>query len=152
MFRLFKLLGIMVAFVSMVDRASALSFEAVAATEDYTVTNMSAFDLTLHDFSLVLVTTPPTFINLITSPSPVTLSNGNSYTLELNNLSVGVTYNVSFTPFSTSTPTKFSEVVSTVPLPAGFPLFAMALLALGSLGYFGARRNKARTASELFAA
>jgi hypothetical protein len=138
LYKLIKVLGMMTVLFASVDRASAFSFEAAGSSEFYTYTNDSTFSVTLENV-LLFDGTSPTGIGQSFAPAP--LSAGQSVTEVLSGLTAGDTYQTSPIAVSQGTPTKFSESVSAVPLPAGFPLFAMGLIALGSLGYFGTRKK-----------
>jgi hypothetical protein len=137
MLRLIKILGMCAVLFSSIDRASALSFTADATSEQYQYTNESAFSVSLSSVLLFIGATQ------VSSPSfsAVTLATGQTFAETISNLSVGTTYTTVPITVSEFTPTKFAEAVGAVPLPAGFPLFAMALLALGSVAYFGTRNR-----------
>jgi hypothetical protein len=135
MFKLVKILGVMAVLFGTVDHASALSFTATASTEDYTITNQSLFTISGN----VAFDTSSNVTVFTTSPS-FSLGLGASFSEPITGLTSGDVYHTVLNVTGNGTPTIVSESVSAVPLPAGFPLFAMALLALVSLAYFG-RRN-----------
>jgi hypothetical protein len=136
MFKLVKILGVMAVLFATVNHASALSFTASGSSEEYTIQNLSLFtisgDVAFETSSNVTVFT--------TSPS-FSLVTGASFSQLITGLTSGDAFHTVLNVTGSSTPTVVAESVAAVPLPAGFPLFAMALLALASLAYFG-RRNR----------
>jgi hypothetical protein len=140
MSKLVKILGVLALLLTTVEQASAASFldtiVATASTEDFVVENLGPTSISLSGlfFSLNASGVP----NLLNTNSSVVPA-GLSFSEVLNNLTVGATYNASFT--TSANPLVVSVSLSPVPLPAGFPLFAMALLVLGSVGYFGMRKK-----------
>jgi hypothetical protein len=164
MFKLFKGLGILAAVISSIGSASAATlFEDV----DVTYSNSTPFSLT----SVTLVLTGGS-TNLLGSFNGGTLSGSGTILNEVIQLTAGDSYTFSFAghtdpgpgsnisgtaaifastvPTSTSTnlnnPGVFNITVgatlSPVPLPSGFPLFAMGLIALGAFGYHSVRSRK----------
>jgi hypothetical protein len=138
MFKLVKILGVMAVLFATVDHASALSFTAAASSEDYTITNLSGFTISGNvafdnSSNLTVFTTSPNF----------SLGNGASFSEVITGLTSGDVFHSVLNVTGNGTPTVVAESVSAVPLPAGFPLFAMALIALASLAYFGGRNRSA---------
>jgi hypothetical protein len=133
MLKLVKVLGVLAALFTTVDRASALSFTA-SAPFTYSITNQSTFAIQGDiEFYSGLI---PGSGTLQGQTDHFTLLTNQTFTEVINGLSGPL--NTLLHGGGDGTPTKFAEAV---PLPAGLPLFAMALLALGAFGYFGARRK-----------
>lgn len=162
--RLLGFLGVLVLVGLPVNQASAASI-----SEDLTVTyqNLSGNIFTLSDFSFSSTSSG----NLLTGVSGgsfgygsgtlfneiVTVNTGQSYTFSFNGSFPGGSFGgadslvvtggfqsigstaISINPFSTY---SASIALSPVPLPASFPLFALALVALGMFGYHTARTNR----------
>jgi hypothetical protein len=141
MLKLVKVLGILAVLFTTVDRASALSFTATGTSEDYIITNQSGFSITGNISFLTGLTGPGG--TLVASTIAFALDNGQSFSQVVSGFTTGSDFHTVFNGGGPGSPTIFAESVSAVPLPAGFPLFAMALLALGTLGYFKARKNDA---------
>ena len=164
MFKLLKGLGILAAVISTIGSASAATiFEDI----DVTYSNSTSFSLT--SVSLVLTGSSTNLLGSF-SGGPysgsgtilnqvVQLTAGDSYTFSFgghanpgpgNGISGTATIFASTVPTSTSTnlnnPGVFnitiSAALSPVPLPSGFPLFAMGLIALGAFGYHSLRSRK----------
>jgi hypothetical protein len=146
MYKLLKLLGVLAVVASSTDHASALSIStspifATQTTEEFTFSwsGTGTFNLSALSFS------SPPGPNLLTTLSPYTtpgggnLSGSNKLT-EILSLTPGTPYTASYT-LNGSLPNSLSVTLSAVPLPATLPLFAMALLGLGLLGYHTARSN-----------
>ena len=164
MFKLLKGLGILAAVISTIGSASAASI-----FEDILVTFSGNVPFTLSTVSLAL---PPAGPNLITGfVGGATYSGSGTVLNEVVQLDSGSSYNFSFTGnslpspgttfsgiasiFASTVPTHSSATIdngvfnitvgaalSPVPLPAGFPLFAMGLIALGAFGYHSLRSRK----------
>jgi hypothetical protein len=167
--KLLGILGVLALVALPVNQAAATSI-----SEDLTITydNLSNNIFTLSDFSFASATSgnllsgsiggsfgygSGTLFNQI-----VTVNTGQSYTFSFNGSFPGGSFlggsslvatggPQSIGSFAQSTNGSFSfyaasVAVSPVPLPASFPLFALALVALGVFGYHTARTN-GRTSS-----
>jgi hypothetical protein len=150
MHRSLKVLGVLATVVMSVGQASAFSssvfpISLTGGPEDFLLSYSSAGPFNLSNLSLESGTpgSPPNlFAASGTTFAPFTGSSS------ANNLSGSGTLNEVFSApagnytFSyTTTADSLSLRVSAVPLPASFPLFAMALIGLGVLGYRAARRS-----------
>jgi hypothetical protein len=163
MFKLLKGLAVLTAVMSTIGSASAASLYDV----DITFSNSNAFSLS----SLSLAPSTNLADNLLGSFSPGPYAGSGTILNEVVSLVTGTSYSFSFngstiaapaTAFSgnatifastvtTSTNTtldngnfsiNIGSALSPVPLPAGFPLFAMGLIALGAFGYHSLRSRK----------
>ena len=151
MYKLLKLLGALAVLASSGDRASALTLNsssspifATQTTEEF----IFAWTSSGGNFSLSnLSFSSPPAPNLLTTLSPFTTSlggtlSGSGKLTEILSVAPSTPYTASYTLTSgTSFPSSVSVTLSPVPLPAGFPLFAMALIGLGLIGYNSARKN-----------
>jgi hypothetical protein len=135
MFKLVKILGVIAVLFATVDRASALSFTATASSEEYSITNNGI--LTITGFTLFDDSSNTT----VFTTSGFSLATGASFSELIPVLIPGDQYRTFLGLSGPGGNTNVTESVSAVPLPAGFPLFAMALLALASLAYFGSRNG-----------
>jgi hypothetical protein len=155
MYRSLKVLGVLAAVIMSVGQASAFSSSVFPVTltggpEDFLLSYSSTGPFNLSNLSFELGTpgSPPNlFAASGTTFAPFTGSSS------ANNLSGSGTLNEVFSApagnytFSyTTTADSLSLRVSAVPLPSSFPLFAMALIGLGVLGYQAARTG-GRTSS-----
>jgi hypothetical protein len=140
MYKLVKLLGVLVVLASSMGHASAATL-----IENFIFSYSTNGSFTLSNLSYTSTSAPG--VNLLTVLSPYTTLVGGSLsgTGKLSQyIAVDTTqnylsnYNVSN---ATGNAQSFSIAVSPVPLPAGFPLFAMALICLGVIGYHTARTN-----------
>jgi hypothetical protein len=137
MYKLLKLLGVLAVVTSSINYASASTLE-----EDFVFSYSTNGSFTLSNLSYA---STPGGTNLLTSLSPYTSPIGGSLsgTGTLSEfISVDTTKSY-VSNYSVANATgqfqSFSVSVSPVPLPAGFPLFAMALICLGLIGYRTAR-------------
>jgi hypothetical protein len=146
MYKLLKLLGVLAVVASSIDHASALSIStspifATQTTEEFSFSwsGSGTFNLSNLSFS------SPPGPNLLTTLSPFTTPGGGSLSgsnklTEILSVAPGTPYTASYT-INGSFPDSIRVQLSPVPLPASFPLFAMALLGLGLIGYHTARSN-----------
>jgi hypothetical protein len=148
MFKLVKIIGVLAVMLTTVDRASALSFTTSTTSIDYSITNLSSF--TINGDILFFTGFDPGSGGLSgLQTSTFTLLSGQNFSEVIAGFTAGGSYHTVFNGGGAGTPTSFAEAV---PLPAGFPLFAMALLVLGALGYVGTRKKGAAPEAEVFAA
>jgi hypothetical protein len=166
MFKLLKGLAVLTAVMSTIGSASAASLYDI----DITFSNSNALS-TFSLSSLSLAPSTNLADNLLGSFSPGPYAGSGTILNEVVSLVTGTSYSFSFngstiaapaTAFSgnatifastvtTSTNTtldngnfsiNIGSALSPVPLPAGFPLFAMGLIALGAFGYHSLRSRK----------
>jgi hypothetical protein len=155
MYKTLKILGALAAVIMSVGQASAFSSSVFPITlnggpEDFLLSYSSTAPFNLSNLSLESGT-PGSAPNLFAvSGTTFAPFSGSS---SANNLSGSGTLNEvfsvpagSYTFSYTTTADSLSLRVSAVPLPASFPLFAMALIGLGALGYHAARTS-GRTSS-----
>jgi hypothetical protein len=152
---LLKLLGVLAIGISSIGQASAFSSKVFPVTltgtsELLVLSYSSTVDFNLNSVSLSLGSPPGPTNVLAGIPGPLqpyttavgqTITNGSGTLSEFITAPAG---NYTFF-FDTTANGSISLSVSPVPLPAGFPLFAMALAGLGMLGYHVAR-TKSRLA------
>ncbi|MGA2291564.1 hypothetical protein [Bradyrhizobium sp.] len=143
----FKLLGVVALVVSSIGQASALTLTtfpviATGAVSDFVFTYSTSTPFTLSNLSLFL---PPSGSNILggtlatyTTPTGGSLSGSGSLS-EIISTRPGASYEMSYA-ISGSLPNSIS--VALVPLPASAPLFVMALIGLGMMGYRSARGRK----------
>lgn len=141
--RFLKIFGILAISLSSIGQASALSFTATTTSELFSFTYTASSPFTLSNLTL----TSPTNVNLLagTGLGIYSGSAGSLITNLSNTISAvvstvpGTTYtsfpSVSATLISGSFSFTSAAALSPVPLPASFPLFAMALVVLGMIGY-----------------
>jgi hypothetical protein len=147
MHKLLKLLGVLAIVTSSIDNASALSmsFSPMSATGTseefvFSYSGSGTFNLSSLSFS------SPSTGNLLGGPLSIyTTSTGGSLTgsgtlSEIISTTSGKAYTASLN-ITGSFPESINVTLSPVPLPASFPLFAMALIGLGLIGYRAARTN-----------
>jgi hypothetical protein len=145
--KVLKLLGILALGISSIGQASAFSSSVFPVSltgtpEDVLLSYSSAVDFNLNSLSLALGTNV-----LAGTPGPLlpfTTAVGQTITAGSGTLSEIITApagNYTFS-FNTNSPGSLILSVSPVPLPASFPLFAMALIGLGMLGYHSARTKR----------
>jgi hypothetical protein len=145
MYKLLKLLGVLAVVASSVDHASALSISAspIFATQTTEEFSFSWSGSTTFSLSNLSFSSPPG-PNLLTTLSPFTTSggtlSGSGKLSEILSVTPGTPYTAAYT-INGSLPNSINVQLSPVPLPAAFPLFAMALLGLGLFGYHTARSN-----------
>jgi hypothetical protein len=146
-----KLLGILAIVVSSITSAAAATFSAglfpgTGGTEDFVFSYTSTNSFTLSDLSL---SGPGTGNLLAGTLLPFTTAMGGSLggspvsgTLsEVVPTTAGMSYTASYS-INALPSGDISVSVSPVPLPASFPLFAMALIGLMVVGYRTARTNQ----------
>jgi hypothetical protein len=166
MLKLLKFLGALAVVTSSIGHANAASI-----TEDLALFAEGSQSYSLFDVSFGPTSSLGTSLISFTgggpyaassSPIPifsqnVSLNIGESYTLSFESTYGGgvmgsTSFNVSGSPQALSAgvqldPTTFSPLffvsasVSPVPLPTSFPLFVMALIGLGMVGYYTTRAN-----------
>jgi hypothetical protein len=156
MYKFLKVLGVLAAAISSVGQASAFSSSVFPVTltgapEEILLSYTSTNTFNLNSLSLELGSSAPFGPNVLAgviggSLTPFTSSTGADITGS-GSLSEIITapagsYTFAFNTGSDSL--HFS--VSPVPLPASFPLFALALIGLGMFGYHTTRRSN-RTGS-----
>jgi hypothetical protein len=144
----FKLLGVVALVISSIGQASALTLTtfpviATGAVSDFVFTYSTSTPFTLSSMSLSL---PPSSSNVLggtlatyITPTGGSLSGSGSLS-EMISTTPGGLYKVSY-DISGSLPNSISVSLS-APLPASFPLFVMALIGLGMMGYRSARGIK----------
>jgi hypothetical protein len=147
MYKFLKLLGVLAVVACSIDHASATSTSAqpifvTGPSDDFVFSYSTGSAFTLSSLSFAPTSSPSS--NLLTSLSPYTSSiggslNGTGTLSEIISAKPGTPYVVSYT--YSGAPNSLSVSVSAVPLPASFPLFAMALIGLGLIGYRKARKN-----------
>jgi hypothetical protein len=142
----FKLLGVAALVVSSVGQAYAFSISnfpvtATGAVSDFAFTYSTGTPFTLSGLSLFL---PPSGGNLLggtlatyTTPTGGSLSGSNTLN-EVISTTPGAQYELSYN-ITGSLPNSTFASLSAVPLPASFPLFVMALIGLGLVGYRSSR-------------
>jgi hypothetical protein len=148
--KLLKLLGILAVVASSTGQASAFSgsvfpVQTTGGLEDLIISYSSANPFNVNSVSLELGNpgSPPNVLASIVGPlQQYTTAGGANVAAGTGSLSELITapagqYTISFS----TTADKFSASLSPVPLPAGFPLFALALVVLGGFGYYGSRKN-----------
>jgi hypothetical protein len=144
---IYRLLGVVALVVSSIGQASALTLTtfpviATGAVSDFVFTYSTSTPFTLTNLSLFL---PPSGSNILggtlatyTTPTGGSLSGSGSLS-EIISTRPGASYEVSYA-ISGSFPNSIG--VALVPLPASFPLFVMALIGLGMMGYRSAHGRK----------
>jgi hypothetical protein len=156
MYKFLKVLGVLAAVFSSVGQASAFSSSVFPVTltgtpEEVLLTYTSTGTFNLNSLSLALGGSAPFGPNVLLgivggSLTPFTSSTGadltGSGTLSEIITAPAGNYTFAFTTGSDS----LHLTVSAVPLPASFPLFALALIGLGAFGYHSARKS-GRTSS-----
>jgi hypothetical protein len=135
MYKLLKLLGV----VAVVASASGHAY-ASTLQEDFVFSWSTNGSFTLADLSY----SSPTSGNLLTGPFTTAAGGfvpaGSGTFSELVSVDTTQPYATDYTiSHFTGNVSTFAVSVSPVPLPAGFPLFAMALLGLGLVGYHSLR-------------
>jgi hypothetical protein len=153
MYKLLKSLGVLAVVVSCVGQASAFSSSVFPVTltggpEEFLLSYSSSSSFSITDLSLELGNpgSPPnlfavsgtTFFPFTASTSSVGNTIISPLTGSLSEVFSGPAGNYTFS-YTTNATNSVSLGVSPVPLPASFPLFAMALMALGMFGYHTAR-------------
>jgi hypothetical protein len=140
MYKLLKLLGILAVVASSMGHASATTL-----LEDFVFSYSTNSSFTLANLSYS--SSSPPGPNLLTGLAPYTtfggsIAAGSGSLSEIISVDTTKSYvsNYSVSNFTGDT-SRFSITVSAVPLPASFPLFVMALLGLGLIGYHTARTN-----------
>jgi hypothetical protein len=157
--KLLGVFGVLAAVVFSGGQASAFSsivfpVSLSGSPEDVTVSYSSSLAFTLADLSLAGPS--PGATNILAGISgplqPFTTSGGQTIAGGTGSFSEVITAPVGAYTFSYDTnATNFVNFsVSAVPLPASFPLFAMALIGLGMFGYHKVRSSRA--ANTAFAA
>jgi hypothetical protein len=150
MIKLMRLLSILAVALLSIDSAAAFSFTsggsgtATGTSEDVVFSYSAASPFTLSGFTF----SQPSTGNLLggafspfITPAGSNLS-GTGTLSEIVSTTPGKAYGFSYTINPLANATIATGVsVSAVPLPASFPLFAMALIGLGVIGYRTARAN-----------
>jgi hypothetical protein len=138
MYKLLKLLGVLAVVASSMGHASATTL-----LEDFVFSYSTNGSFTLANLSYS--SSSPPGPNLLTGLAPYTtfggsIIAGSGSLSEIISVDTTKSYvsNYSISNF-TGNVSSFSISVSPVPLPASFPLFVMALLGLGLIGYHTAR-------------
>jgi hypothetical protein len=151
MYKFLKVLGVLAAVISSIGQASAFSSSVFPVTltgtpEEVLLSYTSTGTFNLNSLSLELGSTPPLGPNVLLgivggSLTPFTSSGGASLTGS-GSLSEIITAPAgSYTFAYTTGSDSLRLTVSAVPLPASFPLFALALIGLGMFGYHTARTS-----------
>ena len=153
MYKLLKSLGVVAVLMSSVGQASAFStavfpVSLTGSPETFLLSYSSTAAFSITDLSLELgnpgsgpnlfATNPGPFVPFTSSIVSVANTIISPLTGSISEVFSGPAGNYTFS-FSTNATNFVSLGVSPVPLPASFPLFAMALIALGMLGYHTAR-------------
>jgi len=148
MFKLLKLLGVLAVVTSSSGHAYASSI-----TEDFVFSYSSSGSFTLSNLSYSS-SSPPSGNLLLSSPSLGTFTSstggslsGSGQLSQIISVNSGQTYSSNFTISGAPGTLTTSVSVSAVPLPASFPLFAMAIVGLGLIGYYKARPNSPMAAA-----
>jgi hypothetical protein len=149
MYQLLRVLGVLAAVVFSVGQASAYSSSVFPVSltggpEDVTISYSSSLNFTLADLSLAAPSTnvlgvPGTTLFPYTTTGGQTIAAGSGALSEIISAPKG---NYTFS-YDTNATNFVNFSVSAVPLPASFPLFAMALIGLGVFGYHKMRSSKA---------
>jgi hypothetical protein len=149
---MYKLLGVLAVAISSIGQASAFSssFFPVTLTgtpEDIMLSYSSTVDFNLNSVSLALGSPPgptnvlagvPGALLPFTTAAGQTITNGSGTLSEIFTAPAG---NYTFS-YNTGANGSINVSISPVPLPASFPLFAMALIGLSLIGYHTARTNR----------
>ena len=150
--KLLKALVVLGATVVSINQASAYSSSIypIAVTggpEVVTITYSSVLGFTLSGLSLALGSPagPTNVLASISGPLQVYTSNSGA-TIAAGSSSISEAFtapagNYTFS-YSTNATGFVNFSLSPVPLPASFPLFAMAVIGLGALGYHISRRPR----------
>ena len=151
MYRSLKILGVLAVAISSISQASAFSSSVfpvclTGGQEDFFISYSSSGPFNLSNLSLesgssggtpnVFAVSGTTFFPYTGSSSANNLSGTGSLS-EVLSVPAG-NYTFSYTTSATG---SLSLGVSPVPLPASFPLFALALISLGIFGYHAARKS-----------
>jgi len=153
--KLLKVLGVLAIAISSIGQASAFSssifpVSLTGTPEDVILSYSSTIDFNLNSVSLALGSPPgptnvlagvPGQLLQFTTAAGATITHGAGTLSEIITAPAGV-YTFFF---NTTANQSLNLTVSAVPLPAGFPLFAIALIGLGMFGYHAAR-TKSRLA------
>jgi hypothetical protein len=151
MYKFLKVLGVLAAVISSVGQASAFSSSIFpvalsGSPEDVTISFTSTNTFNLNSLSLELGSSAPFGPNVLAgvtggSLTPFTSSTGSDITGS-GSLSEIITAPAGSYTFAFNTGSDSLRLsISAVPLPASFPLFALALVGLGMFGYHTARRS-----------
>lgn len=136
--KLTKYLGIISLVFSFISPSSAATLQEYLYTFSYNTTT----GFTLSNLSYSYSGGPNTLSGIYTTAGGGVLGAGSGSISQLVSLDTSKSYISNYSVSGVGGKTaSFGVSVSTVPLPAGFPLFALAIFALGLVGYRTARKR-----------